>query len=690
MFFSMQTAFLIHLICNSLGLVFIFLYQTKRSRYTKRPYCFLSYYALLSISGLLIVFRDYLPDFLSIVLANIFTVIALISLYRGITKTLRISFKPIIGLISFLFVVIGFIIFTYLVPNILARVLLINFIHIVLAAYIVFVIQKSKDKFSLTDEFMSLTLLLYIGVALLRIITNLVYVDHHTDFLMFTLDPIFILLISIINLAILSGIFSLYNNDYVSKYIIGERRMKSLISNLPGFAYRCYNDEYWTMEFLSKQFEKITGYLIKDLINNKKTSYNDIIHIDYREKIRQDWRVSIENKTPFVGEYIIKKKDGTLAWVWEQGIPIYETDGSCHILEGFIMDISSRKSMEDNLRYLSYNDTLTNLYNRRYLNNMMEIIQSEQKYPISIIMGDINGLKFINDSFGHHFGDEVLKYVGQKMKESFRKEDIVSRISGDEFIVLLLETDESEVKKYIKKIHHLIELNNPFDFNVSISLGYYTLRDSKISLSEAQSRAEDNMYVEKTYAKPSNQRKAIDAVLKTLYEKDKLSEQHSQNVSKYAKRLAEVLHLEPQEIEMVETAGLLHDVGKIVISQNILESTNRLTKEEYNEIKKHPEIGFRILSSVPELSKIAKIILNHHERIDGLGYPNQVKGDDIPYHSKLISICDAFDAMVNVRLYRKSLTLDEAIEELKKNQGTQFDEDLTNTFIEHIDYIYKD
>ncbi len=690
MFISMETAFYIHLICNLLGLILITIYQSKRHQLSKCPVCFVFYYLFLSISCILILFRTTIPDFFSIVIANTLTVLALVSLYKGIAKTIEVVYYPFVSIIAIVTTFVLFIVFTYAFPSIVIRIVSLNVIHIVLASYVVFLLQSTKEKFSITDEFMSLTLLIYIVVALLRVIANLVYIDQNTDFLNFTLDPIFILAISLVSMTILSGIFSLYNNDYVSKYIIGERRMKSLISNLPGFAYRCYNDEHWTMEFLSKQFEKITGFKIKDIINNHVQSYNDIIHMDFRKEVQSAWDIAIKNKVPYVGEYKIVKEDGSYAWVWEQGIPIYEPDGSCQILEGFIMDISNRKKMEDNLRYLSYNDSLTNLHNRRYLNNKIKEIDKKKNYPISIIMGDINGLKFINDSFGHQYGDDVLKYVASKLQESLGVNDILSRISGDEFIVILKQTSDLEAKQFIKKIHMLIENHNPFDFDVSISLGYYTVKNAEISLSEAQSKAEDNMYIEKTYAKPSNQRKAIDAVLKTLYEKDKLSEQHSQNVSKYAKRLAKVIKLDQQEIEMVETAGLLHDVGKIIIDKSILESTKRLTEDEYNEIKKHPEIGYRILSSVPELTKISEIILYHHERIDGLGYPMGIKGDDIPYFSKLISICDAFDAMVNVRLYRKPLTLEEAIEELKKNTNTQFDKALTDIFIKNINYIYGD
>ncbi|XFA99641.1 HD domain-containing phosphohydrolase [Candidatus Izemoplasma sp. B36] len=687
MFISMEAALYISSFCSFMGLILMFVYFKKHNKNENCAPCFMLYYLLQILWGLMMVFRSELGTFLSVIVANSLTVIGVLLIYKGICKYARTKFNLRLSVIIFIAFVVIFSIFTYAYNSILIRILIINIFHIFITGLSLSKLQSSKLKFSITDEFMSVLLMFYILILFSRIIFNLIYIDQNTSFLNFTLDPIFIFLLSIANLMFLTGILSLYNNDYVSKYIESERKNSSLISNLPGFAYRCLNDEYWTMHYVSNQFKNISGYKVKDIINNDTLSYEDLILDKYKKVIRDKWEVSIKNKEPFTFEYEIRQKDGSNVWVWEQGIPLYEDDNSCKYLEGFIMDITDRKQLENHLHILSYNDTLTKLHNRRYMESKLKEIEHNENYPISIIMGDINGLKFINDSFGHDYGDKVLIFVADTISSIVKDNDLISRISGDEYVIVLENTNEKKANDLISKIQKEVLDKNPFDYIISISLGSATTYNKKTTISEIQKIAEDNMYKQKIYAKPSNQRKTIDAVLQTLYEKDQLSEEHSQNVSKYAKGLAKKLNFESYQIELVETAALLHDVGKIIIPKEILLSTKKLTDYEYNEIKKHPEIGYRILNSVPELSDVANIILSHHERIDGKGYPNNLKGEDIPLISKIISICDAFDAMVNVRLYRTPLSRSKAIQELIDNKGTQFDSELVDVFIKNIDEI---
>ena len=172
--------------------------------------------------------------------------------------------------------VIIFSIFTYAYNSILIRILIINIFHIFITALSLLKLQTSKLKFSLTDEFMSVLLIFYILILTSRIIFNLIYIDQNTSFLNFTLDPIFIFLLSIANLMFLTGILSLYNNDYVSKYIESERKNSSLISNLPGFAYRCLNDEFWTMKFISRGVYTLIGYQPEDLIDNRIIAFSEL------------------------------------------------------------------------------------------------------------------------------------------------------------------------------------------------------------------------------------------------------------------------------------------------------------------------------------------------------------------------------------------------------------------------------
>ena len=176
---------------------------------------------------------------------------------------------------------------------------------------------------------------------------------------------------------------------------------------------------------------------------------------------------------------------------------------------------------------------------------------------------------------------------------------------------------------------------------------------------------------------------AIEAILKTLYEKDQLSEVHSRSVSTLSERIAKYAGLSSQDVAEVKTAGLLHDIGKIIISSAIINKKGLLTKDEYTVIKSHPEIGFRILNSTQNMRGISDIVLNHHERWDGGGYPQGIKGNEIPLKSRIISITDAFDAMTSIRTYRSSFTKEEALQEIISNAGTQFDPLLVDLLIEN-------
>lgn len=687
MLISMESAFYISSICSFLGLIFMIIYAYKKDAKENCASCFIGFFSLSIISEIMIASRAFLGTFLSVVVANLLTVVAVLFINRGISKITKTKFSlKLVGLSLTVFIIL-FSIFTYAYNSILIRIVIVSIFHITIIILAFIKLQKSKVKFSLTDEFMSPLFLFYALIFILRIIFNLVYVDNNPDFLSYTIDPIFVLFVGITKLMFLSGILSLYNNNFVSKFIESERKLSSLISNLPGFAYRCLNDEHWTMLYVSHQVFAITGYKPKELINNYHKSYEQIILEEYRKIVRSNIESSIKKNSLFIFEYMIRKKDGSTCWVREQANFILEADKTCKYIEGFIMDVTERKEALNHLEELSYIDSLTKLYNRRHMEKKLISIRENGNYPITLIMGDINGLKFINDTFGHAYGDRVLQYVGNSIINVVKDKEMVSRISGDEFIIMLENTDEEKAEKIINLIEDEVYKNNPFNYDVSISLGASTANNKKQFVSKTRRAAEDNMYRQKIYAKPSNQRKTIDAVLKTLHEKDRLSEEHSYNVSKYAKGLAKKMMFKSHELDLVETAALLHDVGKIIIPQNILLSTEKLTEEEYNEIKKHPEIGYRILNSVPELNEIAKITLYHHERMDGKGYPKGVVGKDIPLISRIISICDAYDAMVNQRLYRKSLTKEAAIKELIDNKGTQFDSELIDLFVENINEI---
>ena len=192
------------------------------------------------------------------------------------------------------------------------------------------------------------------------------------------------------------------------------------------------------------------------------------------------------------------------------------------------------------------------------------------------------------------------------------------------------------------------------------------------------------MYRTKLSESPSMRRKAINTLISTLHHRNKEEKIHAQNVSSLCKRMGEVLSLSAIEIEDLKTVGLLHDIGKIAIKESLLNKTDELTPAEREEIKRHAEIGYRILSTVNNLSKMADYVLAHHERWDGTGYPNGIKNDTIPLQSRILHIAEAYDDMTSPRIFHTPLSKKEAIAELQKNAGLQFDPELIPIFIEKV------
>ena len=347
-------------------------------------------------------------------------------------------------------------------------------------------------------------------------------------------------------------------------------------------------------------------------------------------------------------------------------------------------NLTKKKEMEKDLDYLSYNDQLTGVYNRRFFEEELERIDLKENLPITVLFADVNGLKLVNDSFGHRVGDELLTRVAKVLKKSCRNRDIISRIGGDEFVILLPNTNSLQAEKVINRIKKMTlrEKVEAIDLSVSFGLGIKENEDEDIM--EALKKAEDNMYKNKLFEGPSMRNKTIQTIIKTLNEKNDREEQHSKRVSILCKDMGRILNLPDEEILELETLGLLHDIGKIAISDSILDKDGKLTEEEQTEIRKHPEIGYRILSTVSDLADMATYVLSHHERWDGKGYPRGLKGEEISFKSRIIAIADAYDAMVSKRPYRNPLSKEEAISEIKKNAGIQFDPTLSRIFIETV------
>jgi diguanylate cyclase (GGDEF)-like protein len=367
-------------------------------------------------------------------------------------------------------------------------------------------------------------------------------------------------------------------------------------------------------------------------------------------------------------------------YVEEQYSPIFDEEGKVVGVTVFSQDITDRKKYEQSILYLSYRDPLTNLHNRRYYTDELKRLDEPKYYPLSIITADINGLKIMNDAFGHDAGDQLLCTVSDQLIQVFKNESKVARIGGDEFVILLPNTSKEKALNLIEDAKQAIESAKINEMNISVSFGLSTkLSDEDVE--DILKLAEDDMYSKKLFEVSSHRNETIRTILNTLHEKNPREEKHSERVSKICLRMGTALKMKSEDIKLLEAISNLHDIGKIAIDDAILNKPGKLDDKEWEQIKKHPEIGYRILATTPEYAEIAQDILSHHERYDGRGYPRGLKGESIPLRARIISIADSYDAMISERPYRKPLTHQEAMEEIKSNLGTQFDPNLGALFI---------
>jgi diguanylate cyclase (GGDEF)-like protein len=347
-----------------------------------------------------------------------------------------------------------------------------------------------------------------------------------------------------------------------------------------------------------------------------------------------------------------------------------------------LANITSIKEKEMQLYYQSYHDKLTGIYNRLYFEEELTRLDTKRQFPISIIIGDVNGLKLINDAYGHNKGDEVLKKIAEIFKNNLRHEDILCRWGGDEFATILPRTQKEDSVKIIDRVKESCIRNSTESMPLNISMGFAVKNSSSKKINEIVKEAEDIMNEHKLLENESARSSIILSLKKALEERYYETEEHAMRMANLSLLIGERINLKYNELNELRLLAILHDIGKISISDSIILKPGRLTSDEWEIIKKHPEVGYRLAKSSRDLGQIAKGILYHHERWDGNGYPEGLKGKKIPVISRIVSIADAFDAMTNDRPYRKAMTKYEAIEEIKKESGSQFDPYLAKLFME--------
>ena len=458
--------------------------------------------------------------------------------------------------------------------------------------------------------------------------------------------------------------------------------LTTLLNAIPDHIF--YKDKNGVYLGCNRAYEVASG-ISKDAL----VGYNDFDIYDEKTALSfiDSDRVVIDGNEQIKTEESVVYPNGERIYTETVKTRYHDAEGEVAGLIGVSRDITERKRRLERIEFLSAHDIMTGLYNRMYFDAEMDRIDSEQALPYSLISVDIDSLKLTNDLFGHSAGDKLIVQTAELLKECCGY-GIIARMGGDEFSILLPGVDEesskhianriaSELDKQVREIKETAVI-------LSISLGYATKSRPNQTIAEITNTAEEHMYRRKLLNHKSIRSTLLSTIKELLFSKGNETKEHAERMASLAKMLGAELSLNESDRDSLELMATLHDIGKIGISSHILAKPGALDDAEWQEIRKHPEIGYRIALTIPELQGIAEYILCHHERWDGKGYPQGLAGQEIPYISRIISILDAFDAMTANRVYRKAIAKEAAMEEIRTHAGTQFDPEIACAFIKCI------
>jgi len=480
-------------------------------------------------------------------------------------------------------------------------------------------------------------------------------------------------------LGVVAGIIgsALENLEMEKMLRQSEEQYRTIFENTGTATIIVENDRI--ISLANAEFEKLLGYS-KEEIEGKMTFDNFFLGKDV-ERVTQyhNMRRIDPHSVPRNYEIQLVTKNRELKY---SIVTVAILPGTKKSVASFL-DITEWKRTQQELQYLSFHDSLTGLYNRTYFEEEMKRLENSRDPRVGLIMCDVDGLKLINDTLGHDVGDALLKRAANILKGCFRTGDVIARIGGDEFAILLPNGDQSTVESACLRVINAVKEYNASQpkLFLKISVGYAVREDSKSTIWDIFKKADDRMYREKLHHAQSTRSALLQTLIKALKKRDFIVDGHGDRLQEIILKLAEAINYSNGNLNNLCLFAQFHDIGKVGIPDSILFKEGILTNEEYKEMQRHSEIGYRIAQSTVDLLPIADWILKHHEWWNGQGYPLGLKGEDIPIECRILAIADAYDVMTGERPYSKAVSHEKAIKEIKKLAGEQFDPQLVDAFV---------
>ncbi len=431
---------------------------------------------------------------------------------------------------------------------------------------------------------------------------------------------------------------------------------------------------------VSKAFTEATGFTVEEIPTirawveraypyKRDESYEHITQLYSLDKSLHQGIANVQTKS---GE--------TLHWEWDASY-IGRDENNLKNIISIARDVTEQKRREKMLTHKSYHDDLTGLYNRRYYNEMTE--RFESMHDIGIVLADINGLKLINDIFGHSRGDALLQSFAKHLKTRMPKDSLIARLGGDEFVVVVENFERHDMKAIAKQIKHDTEHNGE-EIIPSAAIAFSAKKPEE-KLKHTIARAENLLYKDKIHEYNKQTESIIASLQNTLFKETDESREHLDRLLAFCEAMIEKMNLEEEMATEMRLLGELHDIGKISVDRELFTKKDELHEDERKEIERHPEIGYRIANALPRLKSVAYAILTHHENYDGSGYPFGLEKKEIPLIARIFRVIESYEVMTRGCFYKPAVSHEEAVATLKDLREKTYDPQIVDAFLESLD-----